>query len=130
MTLNDSLAGVLSQIDNATKVGKTSIVSKFSSKVIKDVLQIMKDEGYVEEIIITEDSKGDILKVVLSNNLNKCGVIKPRFAIKVSDYVKFETKFLPARDFGVLIVSTNQGLMTHTKAKELGLGGKLISFSY
>ncbi|MCA9477531.1 MAG: 30S ribosomal protein S8 [Nanoarchaeota archaeon] len=130
MSLNDTLAGVLSQIDNANKVGKTSITTQWSSKLIKQVLAIMKDAGYIGEVTETEDQKGNYLAIQLLGMLNKCGVIKPRFAIKYADFEKFEKRFLPAKGFGFLIVSTNEGLMTHTQAKEKKIGGKLISYCY
>jgi len=130
MSLNDTLATVLSQLKNAITVGKSEIVTKYSSKLIKQVLEIMHEEGYlgtVEEIV---DSKGNYLKIQLIGKLNDSGVIKPRFAIKLADFEKFEKSYLPARGFGFLIVSTNKGLMTHVKAKEQNLGGKLISYCY
>ena len=48
----------------------------------------------------------------------------------MKDYEKYEKRFLPAMGFGILIVSTNKGLMTNAKAKEQNLGGTLISFAY
>lgn len=130
MSLNDTLASVLSQIDNANKVGKRSITTKYSSKLIKQVLEIMKDSGYIGDVEEVQDQKGNFLVVNLTGTLNKCGVIKPRFAIKFADFEKFEKRFLPAKGFGFLIVSTNQGLMLHNQAKEKNIGGKLISFCY
>ena len=130
MSLNDTLASVLSQIDNANKVGKTSITTNYSSTLIKKVLDIMKDAGYIGDVEEVVDQKGNYLTIKLSGSLNKCGVIKPRFAIKFADFEKFEKRFLPAKGFGFIIVSTNQGLMTHNQAKEKNIGGKLISFCY
>lgn len=130
MSSNDNLASVLSQIDNAQKVGMTTVTTSISSKLILRVLEIMKEEGYVGEVVEVKDAKGNYLKINLLGSLNKCGVIKPRFAIKFEDFEKFEKSFLPARGFGVLVVSTNKGLMTHDKAKEQNIGGKLISYCY
>lgn len=130
MSLNDTLASVLSQIDNANKVGKTSVTTQYSSKLIKQVLELMKESGYIGEYEEVVDQKGNHLVIKLSGALNKCGVIKPRFAIKFSDFEKFEKRFLPAKGFGYLIVSTNQGLMFHNQAKEQNIGGKLVSFCY
>ena len=130
MAMNDTLATVLSQINNAINVGKTSITTSISSKLLVHVLTIMKEKGYVGEFKEIEDAKGNYLEISLSGTLNKCGVVKPRFAIKLADFEKFEKSFLPARGFGLLIVSTNQGLMTHEEAKEKSLGGKLISYCY
>lgn len=130
MSLNDSLASVLSKIDNAVHVGKSEVTVNISSKLIKTVLTLMKDEGYIGEVEEIVDSKGNSLKINLVGHLNKCGVIKPRFAVKADNFEKFEKRFLLAKGFGLIFVSTNQGLMSHTEAKNKGLGGKLISFCY
>lgn len=130
MANNDILASVLSQLDNAIKVGKPSITTSISSKLIKQVLEIMKDSGYLANFEEHVDVKGNYITITLNGKLNKCGVIKPRFAISVASFEKFEKSYLPARGFGFLIVSTNQGLMTHVQAKEKPVGGKLISFFY
>ncbi|MGE0793275.1 MAG: 30S ribosomal protein S8 [Candidatus Woesearchaeota archaeon] len=130
MSLNDPLANVLSKINNASKIGKSEVVVLNNSNVIKQVLEIMKTLNYVKSVEIVEDEKGNLLKINLTGNLNKCGVIKPRFSVKSADFEKFEKRFLLAKGFGVLIISTNKGLMTHVQAKENNLGGKLISFCY
>ncbi|MAG78181.1 30S ribosomal protein S8, partial [archaeon] len=59
-----------------------------------------------------------------------CGVIKPRFSVKIDGYEKFEKRFLLSKDFGLIIVSTSKGIMTHIEAKEKKLGGKLLAFVY
>ncbi len=130
MALNDTLANVLSQIYNATKVQKDIVITNVSAKLIKKVLAIMQDQGYIDNVEEIEDSKGNVYRIVLSGKLNKCGAIKPRFAIKCSDFEKFEKRYLPAKGFGFLIVSTSQGLLTHYEAKEKGIGGRLISYCY
>ena len=130
MSLNDPLANVLSKLSNATKIGKFEVIVDNNSKLIRKVLSIMNDANYIQEIQEIKDSKGDFLKITLSGNLNNCGVIKPRFAVKIEDYEKFEKRFLLAKNFGFLLVSTNHGLMTHKEAKDKKLGGKLISFCY
>jgi small subunit ribosomal protein S8 len=130
MTLNDPLANVLSHIFNCEKLGKKELTTKSNSKIIRQVLTIMQQEGYVGSHEELEDGKGKLLKINLLGTLNKCGVIKPRFRIKVTDYEKFEKRFLPAMGFGILIISTNNGLMTNQQAKEKNLGGTLISYAY
>jgi small subunit ribosomal protein S8 len=95
--------------------------------MVLTVLQQNKYVGSTEEI---EDGKGNVLKVNLLGAVNNVGVIKPRFAVQLDDYEKYEKRFLPAKGFGILIVSTNHGLLTHVEAKEKNLGGKLIAFCY
>lgn len=130
MSLNDPLAAVLSQLNNAIKVGKSVVVTKYNSKFIKQVLMIMKDQGYLGDVDELQTSKGNILSINLIGKMNSCGVIKPRFAFKNDQYEKFEQQHLPAKGFGILIVSTNQGLLPHNEAKEKHLGGKVISYCY
>ncbi len=128
--LNDPLANALSLILNKGDARIKECIIKPSSKVIKDVLKIMKDNYYVGEFKEIEDSKGNMLSVQLLNKINKCGVIKPRFSVKKDGYEKFEKRFLPAKDFGFLIVSTPQGIMTNDEAKKKGIGGKLLAYCY
>ena len=130
MSLNDPLSNVLSQINSYEKVGKKELVTKSNSKVIKKVLAIMQEHKYLGGYEEIKDSKGDLLKIYLLGNINKTGVIKPRFSVKKETYEKFEKRFLPAKDFGILIISTSQGMMTHTNAKKKSLGGRLVSYCY
>jgi small subunit ribosomal protein S8 len=130
MSLNDPLANVLSQIQNYEKLGKKEVITENNSKLIKNVLSIMNEHGYVglfEEVV---DSRGNYLKISLLGKINKVGVIKPRFQIKKDEFTKFEKRYLPAKDFGIIIVSTSQGLMTHKQAKDKKIGGRLISYCY
>ncbi|MDD5332038.1 MAG: 30S ribosomal protein S8 [Candidatus Nanoarchaeia archaeon] len=128
--LNDPLANTLCKINNAEKVGKTSCQSKPSSKVITGVLKLLKEHKYIEEFKVIEDNKGGIIEVKLNGNINKTGAIKPRFSLKTTEFNKFEKRYLPAKDFGILIISTPKGLLTHHQAKEKNMGGKLIAYCY
>jgi small subunit ribosomal protein S8 len=130
MTNNDPLANVLSYILNYDPKGKKIIVTKDNSTLIRGVLQIMQDNGYIGNFEETVDSKGNTLTINLIGSVNKCGVIKPRFQIGKDNFEKFEKRYLPSKDFGFLIVSTNQGLMKHQEAKEKGIGGTLIAYCY
>jgi len=128
--LNDPLAAALSKIYNAEKVGKREVVLKPASKMIKQVLTLMNDHHYLGAFEIVEDDKGGELKVHLLGNINKCGVIKPRFSTQQKDFKKWEKRYLPAKDFGIILVSTPQGVMTHNQAKEKNTGGKLLAYCY
>ena len=130
MALNDPLANVLASIVNYENTGKKEIEVKISSKLIKKVLDIMKSHLYIGDYTPLQTSRGEFLRINLLGNINRCGVIKPRFSVKKDNYEKFEKRFLPARGFGFLIVSTPKGLMTHEEAKEKKIGGRLIAYVY
>ena len=130
MSMNDPLANVLSHILNYERVGKKQVVTKNNAKLIRGVLTIMQDNGYLGAHEEIEDAKGNILVINLIGAINKCGVIKPQFQVGKKEFERFEKRYLPSKDFGFIIVSTNQGLMTHIEAKEKGIGGKLICYCY
>ncbi|MBN1544605.1 30S ribosomal protein S8 [Candidatus Woesearchaeota archaeon] len=130
MSLNDPLSNTMSKILNCEKVGKKECVVKPTSEVIKKVLDILNAEGYLGKYDEVDDGRGRYIRLNLLGNINKCGSIKPRFAVTVDNYEKFEKRFLPSKDFGLLIVSTSQGMMTHYTAKEKNLGGRLIAYCY
>ncbi len=128
--LHDVLANALSVISNAENASKSIVLVKPASKLARDVFELLKKEGYIVGYEYVDDRKGGLFKVELKGNINKIGVIKPRFPVKLEDYEKFEKRYLPAKDFGRIIVSTNQKLMTHIEAKEKKLGGVLIAYVY
>lgn len=130
MSLNDPIANALSKILNAEKLGKRECHIKPISKLMKNVLTVMQDHKYIGSFEELEDGKGNVLKINLIGNINKCGVIKPRFSVKITEYEKFEKRFLPAKDFGLLIISTPKGIKTNEEAKESKLGGTLIAYCY
>ncbi|MBI2142090.1 30S ribosomal protein S8 [Candidatus Woesearchaeota archaeon] len=128
--LNDTLSNSLSKIMNAEKACKDRCVLMPASNPVKRVLSILKENKYLGDIEEIKDNRGIRLKVSLIGAINKCGTIKPRFPVKKREFERFEKVYLPAKDFGLIIVSTPKGLMPHTEAKKNGLGGKLIAYCY
>jgi small subunit ribosomal protein S8 len=123
----DTTANLLNRIMNAKKAGKTSCLVRPISKFALKVLEIMKKEGYLNYKV--EEDKFPAVNVTFPN-LNFGKVIKPRFYVKKEGYEKYVRRFLPSRHLGIIIVSTNKGLMTHKEAIEKNLGGGLIAFCY
>ena len=130
MTMNNPLAAVLSRMLNAVRLGKRQIATHLNSIGIRAVLDILKEEGFIAGYETTKDLKGDLLTITLAGRINKTGVITPRFNVKSDAFVTFEKRYLPAKDFGVLILTTTKGIMTHKQAKEANLGGRLIAYAY
>lgn len=128
--MHDTLATALSNVLNAEKVGKDFCIVKPFSKLLKEVLTIMNSKGYSGSLEIIDDGRGKIIRMYLIGKINKCGAITPRFSVTKDGFEKFEKRYLPAKDFGMLIVSTSKGLMTHIEAKEKKLGGKLVAYIY
>ncbi len=128
--LLDPLADALSTIKNAESIGKSECTIRPASKVTGSVLKVMKDKGYIGDFELIEDGKSGIFKVQLKGKINKCGVIRPRHAVKNTEFETWEKRFLPAKGFGSIILTTPNGVMTHAEARENGLGGQLLAYVY
>jgi len=122
----DVVADVLNNIMNAKRRKKESIVVTHYSKFLLNVLELVKKEGYIKSFGV----KNKELKIELSEKINKCQAIKPRYFVDKENIDKYVRRYLPARNFGVLIVSTNKGLMTHKEAIDKKIGGCLIAYFY
>lgn len=130
MTLLDPLADAMSSIYNSELVGKPEVVISPASSLIERVLAVMQAKGYIGEFERIDDGKAGRFRIQLMGRTNKCGVIKPRYPVKRDGFEKYEKRFLPAYDYGILIVTTPQGVMTHAEAKTRGIGGRLLAYVY
>lgn len=127
--LHNPLADALSVIKNAEKASKKICDIKHVSKIMLDVLKIMKDAGYIAGYQTKNTIHGKVASVELAGSLNDCRVIVPRFYVKKGEYEKWEKRFLPASDMGVLVVSTSKGVKNHREIKG-NLGGALVAYVY
>lgn len=127
---HDLLSDALSTIKNARRAGKQEAVISPTSNLIKSVLQVMQQHGYIGVFEEIDDGKGGRYKVEVNNRLNDCNAIKPQFHVGKDDYTAYEKRYLPARQFGELIVTTPNGVMDHKQAREEGVGGSLLAYVY
>ena len=126
----DPLSDAFVRIYNAEQAGHYEVSINPASKLLESMLTIMQSSGYVGEFERIADGRGDAFRVELVGAINRCGVNKPRHSVKRADFDKWESRYLPARDFGLLIVSTNQGVMNHHEAKKERVGGRLLAYIF
>lgn len=125
---HDLLADVLSAIKNAERVGKNSC-KVLKSKLVENVLLLMKKYGYIKDIEHDKEEKYKLI-VKLNGKINNTNIIKPRFSVKKDEFEKWERRYLPAYNIGILIITTSHGVMSHKDAKNKGIGGKLLAYVY
>ncbi|MEF8784200.1 MAG: 30S ribosomal protein S8 [Haloarculaceae archaeon] len=130
MTRNDPLASALSTIDNAESVGHLTQTVEPASNEIGSVLEVFYDRGYIDGFQYVEDGKAGKFEVELKGAVNACGPVKPRYSATADEYEKWEKRFLPARDYGTLVVTTSHGIMSHYEARQEGVGGQVIAYVY
>ena len=127
---HDPLTDDLSALKNAENAGKDECFIRPSSKLVGRVLKVMQENGYIRQFEYIEDGRAGLFKISLNGRINKCGSIRPRFSVKLNDMAKFESRYLPAQDFGVIIITTTNGVISHTQARKEGIGGKLLGYVY
>lgn len=127
---HDLLNDALLSLGNADRQGQGTVALQPTSRLIGEVLRIFKEHQYIREFTYVANGRGGRFDVALSRRINHCGVIKPRLAVRGRALERYEARFLPAQDFGLLILSTNQGVMAHAQARERKIGGKLLAYVY
>lgn len=130
MTLNDPLADALSTIQNNEERRKHECIIQPASKLIGQVLRILQQKGYVGSFEYIDDGRAGKFNVQLLGRINKCGVIKPRYSVKVNKLEDWEKRFLPGRSFGMLVMTTPNGVLAHTDAYQQNTGGNLLAYVY
>lgn len=101
-----------------------------TSKIGAEVLRALRKDGYIGEFEHVDDKRGGKFRIKLLAKINKCGAISPRFKVRRGEFPSWEQQYLPAYDRGMLLVTTNQGVMSHHEAAGRGIGGFLIGYVY
>ncbi len=123
----DIVSDALNMIRNARKAKKEIVKINRISNLLIEILKIMKQKGAVKKYKI--DSKDKSVEITLGD-LTDCKAIKPRFTVKIDQIERYRRRYLPSREIGTIVVSTNKGLLTHEEAIEENLGGCLIAYFY
>jgi small subunit ribosomal protein S8 len=124
--LNDALVA----IRHADLQGQETVHLTPVSKLVGEVLRLFQEHRYIDGFTYLQNGRGGEYEVKLSRRINSCGVIKPRLAVRVRDLERFESRYLPAQDFGLIILSTNRGVVTQVQARELKVGGRLLAYVF
>ena len=126
---HDLLSDVMYVINNAENIGRKNVDIP-ASKLVKDVLIVIQRAGYIGSFEFVDDRKSGRFNVELIGKINKSRAVRPRFPIAKDELEKWEIRPLPAKGFGILIISTSKGVMSQKEAAELGVGGRLLGYVY
>ena len=129
--VTDNIADMLTRIRNANMV-KHQIVEIPATKMSKAIAKILKEEGFIENFETYSKNLYDYLLLSLKYKgqsrervINKIKRIsKPGLRI----YVNSQKLPNVLNGLGIAILSTSKGIMTNTKAKELGIGGEVLCY--
>ena len=122
----DIVADGLNQIMNAKRVEKKQFVIKKYSKVLLNILEMMKSRGHIN-FEVDKNTRTVTIEIL---KLNECRAVKPRYYVGTNDIDRYQRRFLPSRNFGTLIISTNKGMLSQKEALKENLGGSVIAYFY
>ena len=122
----DIVADGLNQIMNAKRMETREVVIRRYSKVLIGLLDLMKADGHIDFEVNAEERKV-VVKII---RLNECRAVKPRYYVSAGGVDKYLRRFLPSRNFGVLVISSDKGLVSHKDALRLNVGGSVVAYFY
>ena len=130
MTMTDPVADMLTRIRNANTAGHATVDIP-SSKIKKNIAEILLKEGYIKGFEVVEGEVQDTIRVQMKYAGDKTRVItgiqrisKP--GLKV--YVKADEVPKVLGGLGIAIISTSSGLITDKEARKLGVGGEVVCY--
>lgn len=126
--MNDPISDMLTRIRNAAKA-RLPIVEMPHSKMKESIANILKDEGYINEVVVS----GEKIKYLKLNikYIGKRGVIEGlRRVSRPGLRCYTSSKSIPRvlGGLGTAIVSTSEGLMTGNQARKKNLGGEILCY--
>ena len=129
MHITDPIADMLTRIRNANQM-KYNNVAVLNTKMTREIASILKEEGYISEYAVNEETKmldlslkyGDNKKERVITGLKR--ISKPGLRV----YAKRDELPRVLNGLGIAIISTSKGIMTDKKARENGLGGEVLAY--
>lgn len=128
MSMTDPIADMLTRIRNAQSMGKPTVQMP-ASRVKFAIAQLLKDEGYIEDVANAEAGPGKRVMSLKLKYFQGRPVIEKLDRVSRPGLRKYRgNDALPKvlGGLGIAIVSTSKGLMTDAKARAEGLGGEVL----
>jgi len=116
-------------LKNGEKARMKEIVISPASKLLQKVFRIFQANAYIGEFERYDDGRQGKFKVALLGKINECRGLM-RLNYKVSQFEALERRLLPAPGLGIIVLTTNQGIMTMKEAEEKDIGGMTLCYIY
>ncbi len=131
MTMSDPIADMLTRIRNAN-TAKHDTVDIPSSKMKQAIADILMEEGYIRKYELVDAGSYKNIHITLKYGEDKNDKIingikrisKPGLRV----YAGKDELPKVLGGLGIAIISTNQGVITDKKARELKVGGEVLAF--
>ncbi|MDR0831908.1 MAG: 30S ribosomal protein S8 [Bacillales bacterium] len=125
--MTDPIADLLTRIRNANAVRNASITLP-TSRVKVEIAKILKEEGFIVSYEVETEKKELTITLKYVEGVRVINGIKriSKPGLRIHSTVDKLPKVL--NGLGISIISTSQGLLTDTKARELHLGGEVVAY--
>ncbi|MFQ6011486.1 MAG: 30S ribosomal protein S8 [Nitrososphaerales archaeon] len=130
MPAQNILANLFTTIYNNEVRNKKECIVIPASKLASEILRTIQKNKYIGEFEYIDDGLGGKFRIQLLGRINKCGLISPRMSIQKNEYERWERNYLPAVGVGILVITTSEGVLSHSEAKDKGIGGRLLGYVY
>ncbi len=130
----DAIGDFLTIIRNGLMRSKLSVEAPFS-RMRESIAKILKDEGFINDYIVLDDSPSKkriklLLKYVdgesVIHEIQRVSTPGRRRYVKITKARGFRRLMPVIGGLGVSILTTSRGLLSHKKAKEIGVGGEVV----
>lgn len=131
MTMSDPIADMLTRIRNAN-MAKHDTVDVPVSKMKLAIAQILYEEGYINKVEVIDDGNFKSIHMTLKYGSDK----NEKIISGIKRISKPGLRVYAGKDelpkvlggLGIAIISTNQGVITDKKARQLQVGGEVLAF--
>ncbi len=127
MPVTDPISDLLTRIRNAVRAKKIRVDIP-SSNMKKSLVEILKQQKFIEDYEVLEDNKQNILRIKLKydNGSNVIGGMKRISTPGLRVYKGADSLPRVLNGLGIAIISTSKGLMTDKEARSKSLGGEIV----
>ena len=130
MTMTDPIADFLTRIRNANTASKETVEIP-SSRIKKEMSEILKQEGFIKDYEYIEDGKQGVIRIYLKYGPNKEKIFtglkrisKPGLRV----YAQKDQVPKVLNGLGIAIISTSKGILTDKEARKTGVGGEVLCY--
>lgn len=127
---SDPIADLLTRIRNASRAEHEKVDIPASRLKVR-IVEILRDEGFVKNFRVLEDSKQGTLRVYLKYGAGNEKVISGLVRVSTPGrrvYVAHDRIPPVLGGMGVAVVSTSRGVMTDRDARSQRVGGEVLAY--
>jgi small subunit ribosomal protein S8 len=127
--MTNTIADSMNMLKNAEMARKKEVIISPASNLLQRILRILQSKAYIGEFERYDDGRQGKFKIALLGKINEAkGLIRNSYY--VSQFEALERRLLPAPGLGIIILSTNQGVMSMKEAEERHIGGQTLCYVY